>query len=159
LLRFDNVDNNFILEINEKTTSNASGVRKRKMPQYQQEIRSIVINDGMIEDLEWKSEDVRRERLLIEDEINSQRLLFQRLILEENRKYESLRKEYDDAVRERLRIDKEIGEIDDISRELLRKSESCILEANYKLKHINSPTSEIENNCILHITYSEPDKR
>jgi len=148
LLRFNNIDNGFILEINEKTSSNASEFRKRKMPQYQQEIRSMAINDGIIEDLEWKSEEVRREYSLIEDEVNSQRLFFQQLILEENRKYESLRKEYDDVVKERLRIDKEVSEIDDTSYEFLRKSESCILEANYRLKRANSSISEIESSCI-----------
>lgn len=159
LLRFNNIDNGFIVEINEKTAANASEHRRRKMPEYQREIRAMAIDDGLVEDLEWQSEEARRQYLLVQDEINSQRELFQRLILEENEKYENLRREYDEAVEERTRIDQEIDEIDDISREFLKRSESCMLEANHRLRRVNSSISEIENNCISsNIPHSDHDK-
>ena len=126
-------------------------LRKRKVPQYQQEISAIVVNEELVDELEWKTEQYRQQKELMESELNSEYSLFERIKQEENRKYYRLKAEYDKALERERAIDLQIREFDEASREIMKRSESCIIEASRKMQFVDDKISLAEFNRIRQV--------
>jgi len=148
-LKANNINYKIINEIDAKTNENITEMRKQKIPEYEQEIKNIVVNDDLLDEIEWKSEQIKQEKEQIESEISAEHKIFERIKSEETLKLNMLKKEYDKVLEKEKIIDLQIEEFDSASKEMLKHSESCILEANHKVKTLSSNIEQIAQNCIF----------
>eukprot|EP00831_Metopus_contortus_P064899 TRINITY_DN58033_c0_g1_i2.p1 TRINITY_DN58033_c0_g1~~TRINITY_DN58033_c0_g1_i2.p1 ORF type:complete len:271 (+),score=25.64 TRINITY_DN58033_c0_g1_i2:949-1761(+) len=72
ILKFNSVSEKLVQTIDEKTAFNAVKSKRRKLPFYKREIKSIVVKQEMIDEAEWKTEQTRQRREGLEQELGTQ---------------------------------------------------------------------------------------
>ena len=149
LLNCNNISMKFINEINSRILFNKAELKKQAMPRYKEEIKLIDVNENIMNDIEWKIEQIRHEKYLVENEIKNQHRNFEKIKIEEGRKYNSLLTVYNNTVNDERIIDKEIDNYDELYNEELKRTQSSISDATLKMKSLNYSISQILDNSNL----------
>lgn len=146
-LKFNTFDNKYLSEIEAKASANSANLKKIKVPQYKQEIRKIVVDKDLFDEIEWKTEQVRRERESVESEIREQYNRFEEIKKSECSKFNIIKAQYDKMLEDEIGMDKRIIEFDETSKKITKNAQSSINIINHKIMEVSSKISEMETSC------------
>lgn len=139
-------------DISAKAQLNVAEVKKRKMPEYEQEIMKIGVSTSKIHDLELRTQEMLRQESLIKHQIQQQRENFEDMKVEESERYDRLMLEFDETITEMQMVDTQIEECDLLYKEEFLRTQSSILEATQRVKSLDISIDKLLNSSI---TYSK----
>ncbi len=144
ILRYNSINNHIVTEIDEKTADNLANVRRKKVPVYQQEIRAMVVDEDMIDEIEWRTEQCRQQRQVVEREVERQAGVFEELKQGEMSKYRVVKIVHDQVSEEGRRLDARMGELRDSIEGIKADSEKTISLIMKRMNTVRNRISQLE---------------
>jgi len=132
-------------EINAKISFNEAELKRKKTPEYKQEIRKIDINTNLVNNLEVETQSIIQEQLSIQREMQADKENFEEIITEEDNKYNRLVMEYDETIESMRAIEKEIEECDTLYKEEFLRTQSSLLKATQRVKSLDASIDSLFN--------------
>lgn len=108
-----------------------------KIPQYKQEIKKIIIDKELFDELEWEFEQIKQEKESVELEIKNQNMNFEEIKKRENSKFNLVKAEYDRMLEEEVLVDNKIKEFDESAKKIVRKAELNYNVLYHKVEELN----------------------
>eukprot|EP01022_Parablepharisma_sp_SALTPOND_P033270 TRINITY_DN88393_c1_g1_i1.p1 TRINITY_DN88393_c1_g1~~TRINITY_DN88393_c1_g1_i1.p1 ORF type:complete len:426 (+),score=63.27 TRINITY_DN88393_c1_g1_i1:4049-5326(+) len=133
-----------IQKINEKTCKNASERRRRKIPEYKHTIETIVVDNDLLNELEWECDQIQVEKAEVEKEIELQWKEFEEVKRVENSLYEDTKLRYEKLIEQAKEADEKWEEFEKFQRTITSQYESSIELLSKKLKLLKNNVNRTE---------------
>lgn len=146
-MKFNSINNNIITAIDAKTNANITEAKRRKLPRYKQEIKSFVIDEEYINELDWKTEQFRQEKEVVESDIKQQYQIFEEVKRKENEHYMKIKSVFDTVSQEETGVDDRIEEFTKAENEIIAAAESSISLLKDKLSAVTRSMTQLESIC------------
>jgi hypothetical protein len=148
VLKFNPMSHRYMTEIDAKTTANIIRTRRRQVPRYHQQIRAITIDEDLIDELEWKTQQFRQQKDSLEGEIAAHAKEFEDIKLLESQKYAKIKAVYDKVAKEHEHVNTKLNEFNALASTIITDAESSVTSLQDKVSTVETKISSLATSSI-----------
>ena len=137
-----------IAEISNILKQNIKISKRRILPKYIQQLKSIIVDKRQIREIERKVEEYKQSKDNLSVEISEQDKKLEKARIIENARYEKVKEKYEEASIASKQVDTLINESNIQQDELCKEYEKSLQELNEKMRKLNRKIISIEESGI-----------